>query len=173
MRVETVGEIASLKDKFLPGRSGPLEKVSESQVLADLRAALSGRNSVFRLQDSIAGFSGQSGEAQGAYAGQFMIAFRRLDLSGDRNLYLLLLQTLQELLNRASSSDALFATLCVAAPATGQGPTRELCLVLQLEAIGSTSEQAEVRWNSGLLHVQEALLSASHLMSQHLAKSGA
>jgi hypothetical protein len=173
MRVETVGEIASLKDKFLPVRSEPLEKVSESEVLADLRAALGGRNSLFRLQDSIAGFSGQSGEAHGAYAGQFMIAFRRLDLSGDRNLYLLLLQTLQELLKRASSSDALFATMCVASPATEQGPARELCLVLQLEAIGSTPEQAEVRWNTGLLHVQEALLSASRLLSQHLAKSGA
>jgi hypothetical protein len=172
MRVEIVAEIASLKDRLLPGRSESFEKVSESQVLANFRAAISGKDSFFRLQDSVAGFLGQSGEAHGAYASQFMIAFRRLDLSDDRNLYFILLQTLQELLKKVSSSDALFATMCVTAPATEEAHAREPSLVLQLEAIGSTPEQAELRWGFGLGHVREALLSASRLLRQHLAKTG-
>ena len=172
MRVEIVAEIASLKQGLLPGRGEAFEKGSESQVLADLRAALSGKDSFLQLQDSVAGFPGHSGEAHGAYVGQLMIAFRRLDLNGDRNLYLILLQTLQELLKKTSSSDALFATMCVTAPTTEKAHAREPSLVLQLEAIGSTPEQAELRWCSGLVYVQVVLLSASHLLRQHLAKTG-
>ena len=172
MRVEIVGEIASLKDRFLPGRSEPLERVSESQVLANFRAALRGKDSFFEVQDFIAGFPGQSGDMHGAYAGQFVIVFRRLDLTANRSLYSILLQTLQELLKKASSSDALFATLCLTAPAKEETRAPELSLVFQLEAIGSTPEQAEVRWGLGLVHVQEALFSASRLLRQHLAKTG-
>jgi hypothetical protein len=172
MRVEIVGEIASLKDRFLPSRSGFSQEVSESCPLADFRAALSGRESFFQLQDFIVGFPGQSDERHGAYAGQFVIVFRRLDLSANRSLYSSLLQTLHELLKKASSSDALFATLCLTAPATEESRAPELCLVLQLEAIGTTPEQAEVRWGLGLVHVQEALLSSSRLLRQHLAKAG-
>jgi hypothetical protein len=108
----------------------------------------------------------------GACVGQFVLVFRRLDLSANRSLYSILSRRLQELLKKASSSDALFATLCVTAAATGETPTPELSLVLQLEAIGSTPKQAELRWGFGLVHVQEALLSASHLLRQHLAKTG-
>jgi hypothetical protein len=169
MRVETVSEIASLKDRLLPGRNESSQKLSESQVLANFRAALSGKDSFFQLQNFIAGFSGQSGELYGACAGQFAIVFRRLDLSANRSLYSILSQTLQELLKKASSSDALFATLCVRAP-TEETPEQELSLVLQLEAIGSTPEQAELRWGYGLGHLQEALLSASLLLRQHVAK---
>jgi hypothetical protein len=172
MRVEIVGEIASLKDRFLPGRSGFSQEVSESHPLASFRAALSGRDSFFQLQDFIVGFPGQFGERHGAYAGQFVVVFRRLDLSGNRSLYSILLQTLHELLKKASSSDALFATLSVRTPATEESRAPELSLVLQLEAIGTTPEQAEVRWGLGLIHVQEALLSASRLLRRHLAKTG-
>jgi len=171
MRVEIVAEIASLKDRFL-SRSEPFEKASESQVLANFRAAVSGKDSCFWLQDSVAGFPGQSDDVHGAYAGQFVIAFRRLDLSNDRNLYLFLLQTLQELLKEISSSDALFATMCLTAPATEKTHAGDPYLVLQLEAIGSTAEQAEVRWSLGLVQLQEALLSASRLLRQHIEKTG-
>ena len=171
MRVEIVAEIASLEDRFLPGSSKRLEKVSENQVLANFRAAVGGKDSFFEVQDFIAGFPGQAGEIHGAYAGQFVIVFRRLDLSANRSLYSVLLQTLQEILKKASSSDALFATLCVTAPAAEQAPALELSLILQLEAIGSTPEQAEVRWGLGLVHLQEALLSASHLLKLHVAKT--
>jgi hypothetical protein len=171
MRVEIVAEIASLKDRLL-GRGEPFEKASESQVLANFRSAVSGKDSFFWLQDCVAGFTGQSDEVHGGYAGQFMIAFRRLDLSSDRNLYFLLLQTLQELLKEISSSDALFATMCLTAPATEKTQAREPHLVLQLEAIGSTPEQAEVRWSLGLVQIQEALLSASRLLRHHLEKTG-
>ena len=171
MRVEIVGEIASLKDRLLPGRSESSQKVSESQVLAAFRAALSGKDSFFQLQDFVAGFPGKSDEMHGACVGQFVIVFRRLDLSANGNLYSILSQTIQELLKKASSSDALFATLCVTAPATEETPAPEFSLVLQLEAIGSTAEQAEVRWGLGLVYLQEALLSASGLLRQHVAKT--
>jgi hypothetical protein len=173
MQVEIVTGITSLKDRILPGRSESSQKLGASHVLANFRAALSGKDSFFQLQDFVAGFLGQSGELQGACAGQFVIVFRRLDLSADRRLYSILSQTLQELLKRASSSDALFATLCVTASATREAPTLEFSLVLQLEAIASTPEQAELRWGYGLVHLQEALLSASHLLRQHVAKTSA
>jgi hypothetical protein len=169
MRAEIVAEIPNLEDKFLAGVSGPIGKVSESQALAGFCAAVRGKDSFFHLQDSIAGFAGPSSKAHGAYIGQFRIAFRRLDLSGDRNLYFTLLKTLHELLERTSASDALFATMCVTAPATDQSNGGEPALVLQLEAVGVTPEQAELRWGLGLAHVQEALLCASRLMREHLA----
>jgi hypothetical protein len=172
MRVELVNQIASLKDRLLPGISESSQKVSESLALANFRAALGGKDSFFQLQDFAAGFPGKPAEMHGACAGQFVIVFRRLDLSANHNLYSILSQTLQELLKKTSSSDALFATLCVTAPATEEARAPELSLILQLEAIGSTPEQAEVRWGLGLVHVQEALLSASRLLKQHLAKTG-
>jgi hypothetical protein len=171
MRVEIVSETVSLKGKLQPARSESSQKVSDNQLLANFRAALSGNDSFFQLQDFIAGFRGQSGEVHGACAGQFVIVFRRLDLSTNRNLYSILSQTVQELLKKAGSSDALFATLCVMTPATEEASAPELSFVLQLEAIGSTPEQAEVRWGSGLVHLQEALLSASSLLRLHVAKT--
>jgi hypothetical protein len=87
MRVDIVGEIASLKDRLLSGGSPSSQKLSESQVLADFRAALSEKDSFFQLQDFMAGFPGFSGELHGAYAGQFVIVFRRLDLSANRSLF--------------------------------------------------------------------------------------
>ena len=47
----------------------------------------------------------------------------------------------------------------------------ELSLVLQLDAIGTTPEQAEARWGLGLVHVQQALLSASRRLTHHLEKT--
>jgi hypothetical protein len=175
MRVEIVGEIASLKDRLLPDRTEPCERVSESQVFADFRATFSGRDSFFQLRDCVAGFPGKSGELHGVCAGQFVLVFRRLDLSANHSLYSILLKTLHELLKKTSSSDALFATLCLtsSAPATEVARALDPSLVLQLEAIGSTPEQAEVRLGLGLVHIQEALLSASHLLSKHLAQTGA
>jgi hypothetical protein len=169
MRVEIVGEVVSLEGRLLAGKREYSQSVSENQVLANFRAALSGKESFFQLQDFIAGFPGQ-GE-HGACAGQFVIVFRRLDLSANGSLYSILLQTVQELLKKVSSSDALFATLCVTAPTTEKTSAPEPSLVLQLEAIGSTPEQAEVRWCAGLVHLQEALLSASHLLKLHVAKT--
>jgi hypothetical protein len=169
MRVEVVGKIVSLKGRLLAGKRESSQSVSENQVLANFRAALGGKDSFFQLQDFIAGFPGQR-ELHGAYAGQFIIVFRRLDLSANRGLYSILSETVQELLKKASSSDALFATLSVTAPAKEEATMAEPSLVVQLEAIGSTPEQAEVRWCSGLEHLQEALLSASHLLKLHVAK---
>lgn len=171
MRVEIVGEVVSLKGRLLPGAGESSPNVSENQALVNFRAALNGKDSFFRLQDFTAGFRGQSGELHGACAGQFVIIFRRLDLSANRGLYSTLLQTVNELLKKVSSSDALFATLCVTPPATEAASAPESSLVLQLEAIGSTPQQAEVRWGSGLAHLQEALLSASHLLKLHVAKT--
>jgi hypothetical protein len=171
MRAEIVGEIVSLKDR-LPAVSGEFfEKARENRVLANFRAAFSGEVSFFHLQDSIVGFPGQAGEIHGAYAGQFVITFRRLDLNRNRTLYLFLLQALQELLKKVGSSDALFATLCVTATTTEEARPPELSLVLQLDAIGTTPEQAEARWGLGLVHVQQALFSASRLLAHRLEKT--
>ena len=166
MKVEVVPEIVRLKDGF------PLGRNKIVQALADFRAALSGSDSFFYLLDSVVAFPGRSGESHGACTGQVVLAFRRLDLNGNRNLYSLLSQTLQELLKATSSSDALFAKLCVAAPAE-EVRESEFSLVLQLEAIGSTPEQAEIRWGYGLAHIQKALIAAADLLRLHLAKAGA
>jgi hypothetical protein len=171
MRTEIVPQIAELKKRVLQGRDGVLEKVGESQALADFRAVLGARDSFFRLQDSVAGFLGHSGDVHGAYVGQFVIVFRRLDLSSNLKLYSILLQTLQELLKKVTSSDALFLTMCLLAPMAEEVRTSEPSIVLRLEAIGSAPEQAELRWSLGLAHIQEALLSAPQLLKQHLAKT--
>jgi hypothetical protein len=173
MRAEVAVEIPSLKDKLVPVSSVSSAPANENQIFSNFCAALSGKDSFLRLQDSVAGFPGLPGATHGAYAGQVAIAFRRLDLTTDRKLYLMLLQTLQELLKNAPSSDALFVTLCVAPPATENVNASELFLILQLEAIGSTPQQAELRWGLGLAHVQDALLTASTLLRQHLAKTSA
>jgi len=164
MRVDIVAEIANLK-------SEAFEEASESQALADFRGAVRAKDSFFHLQESVAGFQERSGQARATYVGRFVIAFRRLDLSADRNLYFILLQALQELLKNTSSSDALFATMCVTAPATDATHASEPSLILQLEALGVTPEQAKLRWGLGLQHVQEALLSASDLLRQHLVSA--
>jgi hypothetical protein len=172
MKVQIVDEIPSLKERFPSGGSHASEEAGQKLLaLADFRAALSARDSFFLLQDSVVGLPGQSSESHGACVGQFVIVFRRLDLIGSRSLYSKLLQILQGLLKATSSSDALFATLCVAPPEADEARGSELSLVLQLEAIGSTPEQAEMRWGFGLGHVQEAIISASRLLKEHLAKS--
>ena len=113
MRVEIVTEITSLRSKSF-------EEASGNQALTNFRTAVCAKESFFHLQDSVDGFQEPSGQAHGTYVGRFVIAFRRLDLSADRNLYFILLQALQEPLKNASSSDALFATMCVTAPATDE-----------------------------------------------------
>ena len=161
MRVEIVTEITNLRSK-------PFEEASGNPALTNFRTAVCAKESFFHLQDSVAGFQERSGQAHGTYVGRFVIAFRRLDLSADRNLYFILLQALQEPLKNASSSDALFATMCVTAPVTDATHASEPYLILQLEALGVTPEQAELRWGLGLQRVQEALLSASDLLREHL-----
>jgi len=173
MKVEIVPEIARLKDGFALGGSKVGEKGSDFKALADFRAALSGSDSFFYLQDSVVAFPQRSGVLHGACTGQVALVFRRLDLNGNRSLYSLLSQTLQELLKATSSSDALFAKLCVTALSTEDVHASELSLVLQLEAIGSTPEQAEIRWGYGLAHIQKALIAAASLLKLHLAKTGA
>jgi hypothetical protein len=172
MRVEIIAEPPDLKKRVQSDRRESREEASQSNVLANFRAAVSSKDSLFRLLDSVAGFLGQSDGVPGGYASQFVIAFRRLDLSGNRNLYFVLLRTLKELLKETSSSDALFATMCVMGPITEEVLARGPYPVLQLEAIGNTPEQAEFRWMSGLAHVQKALLCASRLLALHLAKTG-
>jgi hypothetical protein len=172
MRVEIVSEIANLKDRLLPSRNSPAKKVDENHALAKLCAALRGKDSFLRLQDFDTGFMGRSGEAYGAYAGRFMLTFQRLDLSGDHNLHLVLLQMLMETLKKVSSSDALFVKMCVTPPTTQEAGNREHSLILQLEAIAVTPEQAELRWCSGIPPVQEALLFVSQLLRQHVVKTG-
>jgi|SRR5579863_4474598 len=172
MKVEVVPEIARLKGGFRLGGSEICEEGTDIQALADFRAALGGINSFFYLQDSVVAFPGRSGESHGACIGQVVLAFRRLDLNANRSLYSLLSQTLQELLKATSSSDALFAKLCPPAPSTEDAHASELCLILQLEAIGSTPEQAEIRWGHGLAHIQKALIAAADILRLHLAKAG-
>jgi hypothetical protein len=172
MKVEVVAEIPRLKEGFLPGESKVSEKGTDIRALADFRAALSGSDSFFYLQDCAVAFPGRSSELHGACSGQFVLVFRRLDLIGNRSLYSLLSQTLQELLKATSSSDALFAKLCVPAPAAKDAHASEISLVLQLDAIGSTPEQAEMRWKYGLGHIRNALIAAANLLRVHLGKVG-
>src|SRR5277367_4749553 len=141
MNVQIVDEITSLKHRF-PSTGKSLEEANKNLLpLADFRAALGARDSFFLLQDSIVELPERSIESRGSCRGQFVIVFRRLDLIGNRSLYCKLSQTLQGLLKATSSSDALFAKLCVTPLATEDARASEFSLVLQLEAIGSTPEQ--------------------------------
>jgi hypothetical protein len=169
MNVRIVDEVPSLKEKF-PSSGKTFEEVSQNLLpLADFRAAVNGRDSFFRLQDSIVELPERSLESHGSCIGQFVIVFRRLDLVANRSLYCKLSQTLRDLLKATSSSDALFAKLCVTPAAAEDARASELSLILQLEAIGSTPEPAEFRWSFGLRHVQEVIISASRLWREQLA----
>jgi hypothetical protein len=169
MNVQIVDEITRLKQR-LPSTRKTFEENNENLLpLADFRAALGARDSFFHLQDSVVVLPERSIESHGSCTGQFVIVFRRLDLLGNRSLYCKLAQTLQGFLKATSSSDALFAKLCVAPQATEGARASEFSLVLQLEAIGSTPEQAEFRWSFGLGHVQEAIISASRVLREQLA----
>src|SRR5271154_3342000 len=109
MNVQIVDEIPSLRERF-PSSTKTFEEVSHKLLpLADFRAALNGRDSFFRLQDSIVQLPERSVESHGSCIGQFVIVFRRLDLIANRSLYCKLAQTLRDLLKATSSSDALFA----------------------------------------------------------------
>jgi hypothetical protein len=173
MRVQIVDEIASLKARLGSNSGKAFENVGENLPLAEFRAALTGRDSFFHLQDCVVEFPERSSRSHGACVGEFVIAFRRLDLIGNRSLYSRLSQTLQGLLKATSSSDALFAKLCVLPPSTEESRPSEFSLIVQLEAIGSTPEQAELRWGFGLGHIREAIISASALLREQLAKPDA
>jgi len=99
-----------------------------------------------------------------------VIAFRRLDLSNGRNLYFLV-ATLQELLKEISSSDA---TLCDDVPdgaSDGKDTRRGPLLSFAIGGNWKYGRASGVRWSLGLLQLQEALLSASLLLRQHLEKT--
>lgn len=164
MRVEVRSEIASLQSKLQPSPGAP---APETQAMRVFRAAMDGPDSIFRLDEAIEGNPYQASGAEGKYAGELVICFRRLDLGAERKWSFLLLERMAELLKLAMGSDALDVTLCLR-PADQHHAT--IALVTQLEAIGSSQDQAQLRWELGLSHIQKALLFTSRLIQQQLVR---
>lgn len=166
MRVEVQSEIQSLKSKLQSSENPP---PAETQALRGFRAAVDGPDSVFHLDEAMEGNPYQASGLEGTYAGEFVMRFRRLDLNAERKWNFFLLDRMTELLKFTTASDALDVTLCLRPP---DEPNKLAALIVQLEAIGTSQDQAQLRWELGVSHIQQALLFTSRLIQQQLVKGG-
>jgi len=96
----------------------------------------------------------------------FLLSFRRSELSGNRGLHLTMVQKLVELLRGAGSAETLASRICLVKQAGGT------VLRLRLEARGTCGDQARLRCGLGVAHVQQALLFTSRYLRQHMGQNG-
>ena len=80
-----------------------------------------------------------------------------------------LAKQLQDLLVRDSPADSLEAELRVRHCRFRTAGRDGFCLVILLQARGTTAEQAELRWGLGLARIQQALLFLSRVVRHHQA----
>lgn len=154
-----------------PNPQPPAAPLPESRVLQGFVAAIHSDDSLFKVFELSAGSAASGTETGGhGFAGSFVLGFREDGLNQNRGLYLSLLEKLSELLRAAGSADSLEARLGLNSSVAGPNQVR---LVLHLLATGASSEQAELRWGLGLVHVQQALLFTSRYLRQQLgARTG-
>jgi hypothetical protein len=96
----------------------------------------------------------------------FVLRFRRSELSANRGLHLAMVQKLVELLRGAGSAETLASRICLMKVAGGTA------LRFRLEARGTGGEQARLRWGLGVAHVQQALLFTSRYLRQQMGQNG-
>ncbi len=103
-------------------------------------------------------------------AGDFVLAFRSVELACDRKLHFLLVEKLIELLKGAGSSESLLAKVCLFSRDSKAETTSSHAVWLFLEATGDSHEQAALRWSLGLAHAQQALLFTSRFLRQQVTQ---
>jgi hypothetical protein len=168
MRVETPEEIP---DSGGLAR-GPANLGAASRAAQSFLAVIDGDDSLFRLVEPLRQSLEEMGERNAVLAGSFLLAFRRPELACDRKLHQMLLENLVQLLREETEKDALTVRLCTTANTLKKGESAELALWMQVEALGETVEQARLRWDLGITHVQQALLFLSRSLRQYLGRTG-
>lgn len=105
-------------------------------------------------------------------AAVFAVRFRDEQQASSKALHFSLIEKLTELLQAAGSSESLAAMLCLLPAKVEQSKLSGFHLWMRLEATGTSSEQAGLRWGLGLAHVQQALLFLSRYLRQQISQNG-
>jgi hypothetical protein len=148
----------------LPARDGAATPVRDDagmeRALRSFSTAIESDDSLFACEAPDPGVVGG-----GLCIGDFALSFRRAGLKKNRQLQFALVEKLVELLRVAGSSETLAARICLAPQGT------DAVLQLRLEAKGHSTDQARLRWELGVAHVQQALLFTSRYLRQQISQS--
>ena len=161
MRVEVVENVA----EELAGVEAYTDAAVE-RALKNFTATVNGDDSLF-AEESLGVQLANVGEPSTRCAATIRLNFRDERMARSRGAYLSALEKLSELLKQAGSADSLLVKMALVARDTG-----DFWLKLRLEALGNSVEQAGLRWSLGLAHVQQAVLFASRLLRQQIARDG-
>lgn len=131
--------------------------------MQNFRAAIDSQASLF-IGDAPSVIAGNSTSTACFCSADFVLRFRREELTGQEALYFSLLEKLTELL-KAAGAEWLTARLCLQAQSPGSSAPAA-ALLIRLEARGASQEQASLRWCLGAAHLQQALLFSSRYLRQ-------
>jgi hypothetical protein len=176
MRVEAVREMP----KRTAGAGVVAADAAAGLAIKSFLAAIESGDSLFCVAQPLAKPSADEGAGGRVYFGDIVLEFREAENSRNRNLHLILMEKLIELLKEAGSEESLETTLCltsgsISISASGnpvKPNQKELALWMRLAARGESADQAARRWGLGLAHIQQALLFTSRHLRMHLAQTG-
>jgi len=131
------------------------------RALRSFAAAIESDDSLFQCDEVVPRITGDV-----LCNADFLLSFRRSELSGNRGLHLAMVQKLVELLRSAGSAETLASRICLVKHAGGTA------LRLRLEARGTRGDQARLRWGLGVANVQQALLFTSRYLRQQVGQNG-
>ncbi len=170
MRVEVVESLPMQGE----GNSPAVEDAGTERALRSFFAAIESDDSLFtceapriRVGDGLAA----SIPGGALCSGDFVLRFRGESLGGNRRLHFSLVEKLVELLKADGSAEWLVARVCLTSDSGAEAKLPGFALRLRLEAQGSSSEQAALRWGLGVAHVQQALLFTSRYLRQQIGQS--
>jgi hypothetical protein len=171
MRVEIVEVPASRESS--QGIEAAAPPLQENRALNGFLAAVNGSDSFFRVEPTTFAFPDLVlEEGARSFRLTFRIGFSHGKLNRSRGLFFTLLEKTAELLREAGAADTLGVRLGLGSESDDAPGRASHRLVLELSALGSTPEQAELRWGLGLAHVQKALLFTSRQLRQQISSRG-
>jgi hypothetical protein len=170
MRVEVVESLPVQGEEDSP----TIEDAGTERALRSFLAAIESDDSLFTCEVPHARVSDGSAPAipgEALCRGDFVLRFRGESLGSNRRLHFALVEKLVELLEADGSAKWLAARICLTPDSGAPAKPAGLALLLRLEAQGSASEQAALRWGLGVAHVQQALLFTSRYLRQQIGQS--
>lgn len=167
MRVESVESLAVRAPPHLTA----IDDAAVHRGLRNFSTAIASDDSLFACEILGSVAIGRAGGEEVTCAGDFALRFRETNLVDNRALNFSMLEKLCELLRQAGSADSLAAYLSLSPQAGPDTKPGAFVLRLRLEAKGNSSEQAALRWELGLAHLQQAVLFASRYLRQQLARN--
>jgi hypothetical protein len=154
--------------------SPAVEDAGSERALRSFFAAIESDDSLFTCEAPVPRIGDRAATSIPAGAlcsGDFVLRFRGESLGGNRRLHFSLVEKLVELLKADGSAEWLAARICLASDSGAEAKPPGFALRLRLEAQGSSSEQAALRWGLGVAHVQQALLFTSRYLRQQIGQS--